>query len=193
MVAQTFNESIEVFKKHPVPWILIGLVVMVVGGMIPILGGLILLPGVVREGRASIEGDRAPDVGALFNGIGNDIGPMFLYGLAQIVIGTVTCGLGAPVVWILLWYSVEAAADGRVEAPDALRVSLQWTKRNLADTIMMALACSFIATLGATLTCGLGIIVVTPFIFIMWTVHWMKIREDVYAIAEQNGITVAPA
>jgi hypothetical protein len=193
MVGQTFSESIEVFKKYPGPWIVIGLVVMVLGSVIPVLGGLLLLPGVVREGSASIAEDRAPDVGALFSRIGDDIGPMIIYTLAHTIIGIVTCGLGSIVVWILFWYTIEFAADGRVAAPDALKASVQWTKNNLADTIMMALASSAIATLATTFTCGLGVVVATPFVFIMWSVHWMRLRDDAHAMVAQSGIEVLPA
>ena len=54
MVGQTFNESVEVFKKYPGPWIVVGLVVMIVGSVLPVIGSVILLPGVIREGTASI-------------------------------------------------------------------------------------------------------------------------------------------
>ncbi len=192
MIGQTFSESIEVFKKYPGPWIVIGLVTMVVGGLIPVLGGLLLLPGVVREGSASIAEDRAPDISGLFSRVGDDIGPMIIYTLAHTIIGIVTCGLGSIVAWILFWYTIEFSADGRVSAPDALKASIQWTKNNLADTIMMALASSAIVTLATTITCGIGVVVATPFVFIMWSVHWMHLRDEAHALAAQSGLDVAP-
>ena len=193
MVGQTFSESVEVFKKYPGPWVVVGLVVMIVGSVIPVLGGLVLLPGVLREGTASITEDRPPDINGLFTDIGNDIGPMIVFTLAHTFVVILTCGLGSIVAWILFWYTVEFAADGRLAAPDTVKASVQWTKNNLADTIMMALASSAIATLATTITCGLGAFVATPFIFIMWSVHWVHLRERAHELAAQGGIEVQPA
>ena len=193
MVGQTFNESVEVFKKYPGPWIVVGLVVMIVGSVLPVIGSVVLLPGVIREGTASIAEDRAPDINGIFAHIGNDVGPMIVFTLAHMIVGAITCGIGSLVAWILFWYTIEFAADGRLAAPDTLKASIQWTKNNLADTIMMALASSAIATLATMITCGLGAFVATPFIFIMWSVHWIHLRERAHELAAQSGLEVAPA
>ncbi|MCB9741548.1 MAG: hypothetical protein H6740_02970 [Alphaproteobacteria bacterium] len=194
MLSQSINEAVAAFKKHPGPWVVLTLLVAIVGSFIPYLGALLLLPNVLREAKACLSEDRAPDLGQLFDlsHAGTDIVAMLLYVVAQ-TLGILLCCVGWPFAWIGFWYAAELSADDRVSGVDALRASWAYVSQKPGETIAMALLCLVGNSVAGGVGFGLGLLLSGPITFLTWAAYWRLVRADVYAAAEQAGIAVKPA
>ena len=192
MIGNIFGRSIDILKKDFIAWVLLGLVLVLAGSVIPLLGGLLLLPNALREGERAMREERAPEVGNLFNfeHIGLDITAMLLYVVAQSV-GSLLCCIGMPVAWIGFWFSAELAADNRVSATDCLKLSWKWSTSHLGDTLGLALVSLALNSVGASLGIGIGVLITMPLTVIAWILYWGQVREEVYMMAQQAGIEVA--
>ena len=192
MIGNIFGRSIDILKKDFIAWVLLGLVLVLAGSVIPLLGGLLLLPNALREGERAMMEERAPEVGNLFNfeHIGLDITAMLLYVVAQSV-GSLLCCIGMPVAWIGFWFSAELAADNRVSATDCLKLSWKWSTSHLCDTLGLALVSLALNSVGASLGIGIGVLITMPLTVIAWILYWGQVREEVYMMAQQAGIEVA--
>ncbi|MEO1273169.1 MAG: hypothetical protein AAFX99_34210 [Myxococcota bacterium] len=190
---QSFREAWEIFIHEPLPWIALGAVFLLVGSVIPIFGGFLLLPNVVRETLAALEEERSPQVAGLFNleHLPGDAASMGLYMIAQTVVGLLTCMIGWPLAWLGLWYSVELQAERRVSVLGSLRIALLWALHHPLDVITMGFGTLLINAVGASLGVGFGIALSAPIGFIAWAIHWRSIRSEVYTLAQSRGLEVA--
>lgn len=191
MIGDSFGKAVDVFKRDFVGWMLLGLVLVLAGSVIPLLGGLLLLPNALREGDRAIAEERAPDVSALFDfaQVGQDLVSMLLYMSAQ-VLGSLLCCVGGPVAWILFWFSAEVSADGRVSSTDTLKVSYLWSKSHLGDVIGLAVLSAVLNSIGASF--AIGVFFTFPFTLIAWVIYWRSVKPEVYALAIAEGVQVAP-
>lgn len=191
MIGDVFGKSIDVFKRDFVAWVLFGLVLILAGSLIPLVGGLILLPNALREGERAIVEGRSPQVGELFNfsHLGLDLVSMLLYVMTQ-TLGSLLCCVGTPIAWIGFWYSAELAADGRLSATDTLKLSWAWSTTHLGDTIALAVISLALNSAGASLGMGIGVLCTMPLTLIAWILYWSSVREQVYDLAAQKGIEV---
>lgn len=192
MIGDVFGKSLDVLKKDFIAWVLMGLVLTLAGSIIPLVGGLLLLPNALREGERAILEGRSPQVGELFNfsNLGLDFVSMLLYVLMQ-TLGSLLCCVGMPIAWIGFWFSAELAADGKVSATDTLKLSWAWSTSHLGDTIALAAISLALNSAGASLGMGIGILCTMPLTLIAWILYWGSVREQVYALAHQKGIAVA--
>ena len=183
------------FTKDLGGWFVFGLVFIavaaVLGSVIPVVGGLILLPLAMRETIAAVEAERAPEVGRMFqlDRIGNDGLPAVLKVAAQTV-GALFCGVGWFVAWAGFFFAPELAAEGRVTAMDAMRLSWRHVGANLGSTLAVAGLGLLMMFVGASI--AVGVLLTVPLTLILYACHWLEVRDEVYAQAEASGITVAP-
>lgn len=193
MVGESMTNAWAIYKQHLVEWTIFGFVVCMAGTIIPVLGGLILLPATLRETKRAMVENRGPKIGALLDteNLGGDIASMCLYALAQ-TIGVLMCFVGWPLAWFLFWFTAEIQADARVSVMDGMRVSMAWVTRNIGETIVMMLLSSVIVTIAASFGLGIGVFFAIPFVFIMWASYWESVSESAYAIAREKGIHVNP-
>ncbi len=197
MVSDSFTKAWDIFRQDMGGWVATTFVwsiaASVAGSFVPLVGGMVLLPNMVREASDAVEQRRSPDLGNVFkfDHLGEDFISMLLYCIAQTV-GLLACCVGWPVAWIAFWYTAELAADGRVSESDTMKVSWMWAKDHIGETLGMAMVGLILNTIGATVGLGVGVIFTLPITVIAWVVYWHAVRDDVYALAEQNGFAVAP-
>lgn len=198
MVGESFSGAVEILKRDLGGWLIAYgvwlLAVLVVGSLIPVVGGMMLLPMLIRETTRAVAENRAPTVGGIFDfsALGNDAVTTFLYAIAQ-TIGMMVCCIGWPFAYIWFWYSIELAADGRVGAMDAMKISKLWASSHLGDTIGMAALGWLLNTLGASFGLGIGILFTFPLTVLAWVVYWNAVKSEVYALAASHGFEVTPA
>ena len=193
MIADVYQSAWDHFIKRPVPWILFNAVFLVVGTVIPVLGGFALMPNLIRESAAAIEGDRAPDISQLFDTstIADDIGSMLLYVGAQFV-GLLMCLVGWPIAWVLFWLTPEIRAARLVGAVDAMKLSASFVMGNLGPILAMIVINSFLLSLGSSLL-GMGIFLVAPLVTLSWSTYMIQTRQEMAALAESRGLPLLQA
>jgi hypothetical protein len=197
MVGDSFSKAWDVFRQDMGGWVastfVWSIAASVAGSVIPVAGGLVLLPNLIRETSDALAEQRSPEIANLFNfdHIANDFVSMLLYAGSQLA-GMMACCVGWPVAWIGFWYSAELAADDRMSPVDTLKVSWWWAKDNLGDTIGMALVGMLLNTIGASVGLGIGVILTLPITVLAWVIYWHQVKGSVYAMAESRGIAVAP-
>jgi hypothetical protein len=197
MVGDSFSKAWDVFREDMGAWVATTFVwsiaASVAGSVIPVAGGLVLLPNMIREASDAVEQGRSPEIANVFNfdHIGNDFISMLLYAGSQFA-GMMLCCIGWPFAWIGFWYSAELAADDRIKPVDTLKVSWWWAKDNIGDTLAIALLGMLLNTIGATVGLGIGMIVTLPITVLAWVIYWHQVKDSVYAMAQSRGIAVAP-
>ncbi len=195
MIGQSFTNAWEVFKNDMGSWVVFFMVfailATVAGSIIPLAGGLAMLPLAIRETSKAVQEQRSPNVPALwdFSNLGGDLITMLMYAAAQLV-GMMMCFVGWPFAWIGFWYTAELAADAKVSPSDAFKLSWAWSKRNLGDTIGMAFLSWCLSTIGASVGLGFGLLLTGPMVLIAWAMYWHAVRDQVYALAVEQGIEV---
>ncbi len=193
MITQVYQRAWDQLMARPVPWILFNAVFLVVGTFIPIIGGLALLPNLIRETTAAVEGDRDPDIGALFDtsSLSEDLGGMLLYAGAQLV-GLMMCLVGWPIAWVLFWMTPEIRADRMVSATDAMRLSAAFVTSHLGEILAMILINSVLISLGSG-AMGMGILLAAPIITLSWSHYLIETRTELAALAESRGLPLLEA
>lgn len=198
MVSDSFSKAWDIFEDDMGAWVATtfvwSLAASVAGSVIPVVGGLVLLPNMIREASSAVEEGRSPEIGNVFkfDRLGEDFISMLTYAMSQIA-GMLACCVGWPVAWIGFWYAAELAADGRVAGSDTMKVSWWWAKDHIGQTLGMALAGLVLNTIGASVGLGFGVILTLPITVLAWVVYWHAVRDDVYAMAVSRGVNVAPA
>ncbi len=188
MITAVYQRAWDQLIARPVPWILLNAVFLVVGTIIPLIGGLALMPNLIRESAAAIEADRDPDIGALFDtgSLAEDLGGMLLYGGAQLV-GLLMCLVGWPVAWVLFWLTPESRAARMVGAMDAMKLSAAFVTGHIGEILAMILINAVLLSLGSA-AMGLGIFLVAPIITLSWTTYMLRTREALAELATSRGL-----
>lgn len=179
--------AFEIFKRHPIEWVLIGLVF----GLVSQFGvGIFLMPNFIRIARkAAPAGAPAPQINDLFNmdHISDDITTSFVLILALFA-GLFACLIGAYVVYILGIWTMHLCAD-RLYAPvDCLKASFAHAKANVGEVLITIMIIGIVMTLGVIFTCGLGFLVSTPLMFLALERFYAANRENIIAAADAAGI-----
>lgn len=179
--------ALEIFKRHPVEWILTGLVFAVASQM---MVGIFLMPNFIRIARKAAPADApAPEIGDLFklDDIGDDILTVLIL-IAATFAGICACFVGATVVTVLGFWTQHLRAD-RLYAPvDCLKASFHHAKSNIGEIVVMMLLVGVISMVGTILTCCLGVFLVSPFMVITFERFYAANRDAIIAAADQNGV-----
>jgi hypothetical protein len=177
--------AFETIKKHPVPWILLGLVF----GMIQPFGGAFLMPNFIRIARKASSSDEAPDIGDLFkfDDIMDDLVTMVILSVA-VILGICGCIIGAWIVAILGTWTLHLRADKLYAPVDCLKASLHHVKSNVVDVFVGNLIIQVVIMLGVVFTCGLGAIVATPIMVIAMERFYASNRDAIIAAGDAAGI-----
>jgi len=186
MITTAYQRALEHYGQHPVPWILFNALYLTISAFIPVLGGLALMPNLIRETTAAMEEERAPDIGALFDvsNLGDDLVTMSLYAGAQVV-GLFMCLVGWPVAWVLFWMAPEISADRMVGPVDAMKLSAAFVLRNPLAIVAMIVTNLVILSFGSALF-GLGIFLAMPIVTLSWSAWLIERRPELRALAEQK-------
>ncbi len=115
---QWIAQALDVLKKHPVPFLVMGLIMGVIG-IIPLLGGLVLLilgPALIAGtcyAAQQADSGKAPEIGHLFRGFqqGDRIGPLIALCIPTVV-GLVIMGI---LVGIFAVGTLVSAGSGLME------------------------------------------------------------------------------
>jgi hypothetical protein len=177
--------AFETIKKHPLPWILLGLVF----GMIQPFGGAFLMPNFIRIARKAASSDEAPDIGDLFkfDDIVDDLVTMVILS-AAIILGFFACFIGASIVAILGTWTLHLRADKLYAPMDCLKASLHHVKSNVVEVFVGLLIIQIVIMLGVMFTCGLGALVATPIMVIAMERFYASNRDDIIAAADAAGV-----
>lgn len=191
MVGQVLSQAWQKFASDLVAWLIFGAVFLLVGGVLPFLGAMFLLPMALRETKRAILEDRAPSLNGLFDlsSLGEDLSAIVLYAGAQ-TLGMLACCVGWPIAWLGFWFSPELAADKRVTAKDAMRLSWAYTTKNIGFTALIMFINCALLTLGSSVI--IGVFFAMPLVLLICGYTWLHIRQEVYALAPSLGIQVAP-
>ena len=196
MVSDAMSRAWSVFSKDMGAWIIYGLVFIavasVLGSVLPVVGGLALLPLAMRETLAAVEQERSPEIAGMFQM--QRLGDDFLTALFMVVaqgVGLLFCGVGWFVAWGGFFFAPELAADSRVSAMDAMRLSWRYVSSNLGASMGVALLGLLLTTVGASFV--IGLVFTVPLVLVRYACHWLQVRDQVYAQAEASGIRVAPS
>lgn len=177
--------AFETIKKHPLPWILLGLVF----GMIQPFGGAFLMPNFIRIARKAASSDEAPDIGDLFkfDDIMDDLVTMVILSVA-VILGIFACFIGAWIVAILGTWTLHLRADKLYAPVDCLKASLHHVKSHFVEVFVGLLIIQMVIILGVMFTCGLGLLVATPIMVIALERFYASNRDDIIASADAAGI-----
>lgn len=181
-----FKFAIDQIKKYPGPWILINLVFMFVPFVN--IACAVQLCRVVRD---SVENNRAPEIGDLFNfdKIGPDITAVVVF-FACVFAAAFLCYLPvfyvAPVLSMSLWI----ASENKLVGVDAVKASYYWGKNNwghcLGTLIVIGILCQL-----PMYACGLGILIFSALMNLAHYSWFRTHREAIYAAAAENGLPSA--
>lgn len=121
------------------------------------------------------------DVSAMFSRInwGHVILASVLVSLAT-TIGLILCILPGIAASFLLMYSTVGVVDGE-SATDAMAASFRFTSGHLGETILFALLAILLAIL-AICTCGIGLLVVLPVLYIGMAYTWRVLQGRPVAV-----------
>jgi hypothetical protein len=177
--------AFETFKKHPLPWLLLGLVF----GMIQPFGGAFLMPNFIRIARKAASSEEPPDIGDLFNfdDIVDDLVTMVLFSVA-VMVGACACLIGAWIVALLGTWTFHLRADKLYAPVDCLKASVHHVKANFVDVFVGMLIIQVVIFIGVMVTCGLGALVATPIMIIAVERFYASKRDDIIAAADAAGI-----
>lgn len=177
--------AFETIKKHPVPWVLLGLVF----GLIQPFGGAFLMPNFIRIARKAASSDEAPDIGDLFkfDDIVDDLVTMVILSVA-VILGIFACFIGAWVVAILGTWTLHLRADKLYAPVDCLKASLHHVKSNFVEVFVGLLIIQMVIMLGVMFTCGLGALVATPIMVIATERFYASNRDAIIAAGDAAGI-----
>ncbi len=177
--------AFETIKKHPVPWVLLGLVF----GMIQPFGGAFLMPNFIRIARKAASSEEPPDIGDLFqfDDIVDDLVTMVVFSVA-VMLGVFACFIGAWIVAILGTWTVHLRADKLYAPVDCLKASVHHVKANFVDVLVPMLIIQVVIFIGVMVTCGLGALVATPIMVIAVERLYDSNRDGIIAAADAAGI-----
>jgi hypothetical protein len=199
--------AFEIFKRHPLEWVLLGLVF----GVVSQFGvGIFLVPNFIRivrkaagpvqqgtqsgemfniDSKDAVAAGQPPQINDLFNmdHISDDIVTSLVLILA-IFAGLFACFIGAYVVYILGIWTMHLCAD-RLYAPvDCLKASFAHAKSNVGEVLLTVMIIGVVLTLVMIFTCGLGVLVTTPLMFIAMERFYAAHRENIIAAADAAGV-----
>ena len=177
--------ALETFKKHPLPWILLGLVF----GMVQPFGGAFLMPNFIRIARKAASSEEPPDIGDLFkfDDIVDDLVTMVIFSVA-VLLGLFACFIGAWIVALLGSWTLHLRADKLYAPVDCLKASVQHVKSNFVEVFVGLLIIQMVIFLGVIFTCGLGGLVATPLLVIATERFYASNRDAIIAAADAAGI-----
>jgi hypothetical protein len=173
----------EIFKKHPLEWLLMGLVVPI----IPF--NFLLFPNVYRITSKSMASGVAPELGQLFDfdTLGDDAVGVFLVN-AVISAAMACCVLpGLYAIPVLIWVT-HLLADRRYGPVEALKASFAHGKDNFGLILGTMLSITVPLIFVALFTCGLGMVVALPVLWIAYQKFFEDHRAAIYAVGDAEGI-----
>ena len=184
-MVEHFTSGWEIVKPNLVPWLLTGLVLM----MLMSLGvGMFLLPNFYRVTRKAIDNNAPPDVGGLFefDNIADDIIAMLLYSVA-ITVGLFVCVVGALVTGVLFFWVPMIAAEGHYAPMDMMKASLAHAKANFVPILVFLIVASLINNIAASL-CMLPVLLSAPVTLVAAWRAYESNRDAIHQAAREQGI-----
>lgn len=191
MIAAVYQGALDQYMKRPLPWILVNGTVALAGTLIPLLGGLALMPALLRETSAALAEDRDPRLEALLDTstLAEDLASMGLYVTAQLL-GTLMCLIGWPVAWVLLWMTPEIRATRMVGPVAGMRLSAAFVVANLGTVLGIMLIDALLLSLGLSVA-YIGLYVTMPLITLSWARYLQMSRPQLEQLADTSGLLAA--
>ena len=188
MLAAVYQGALDQYMKRPLPWILVNGTVALAGTLIPLLGGLALMPALLRETSAALVEDRDPRLEALLDTstLAEDLASMGLYVTAQLL-GTLMCLIGWPVAWVLLWMTPEIRATRMVGPVSGMRLSAAFVMANLGTVLGMVLIDALLISVGFSIA-YIGLYVTMPLITMSWATYLQMSRPQLEQLADIRGL-----
>ena len=188
MLATVYQGALDQYMKRPLPWILVNGTVALAGTLIPLLGGLALMPALLRETSAAIAEDRDPRLEALLDTstVAEDLGSMALYVGAQLV-GLLMCLVGWPVAWVLFWMTPEIRATRLVGPVAGMRLSAAFVMANLGTVLGIVLIDALLLSVGLSIA-YIGLYITMPLITMSWATYLQHSRPELEQLAYTRGL-----
>lgn len=183
MLGEIYKDALDAYMERPLPWIVVNGVVALAGTVIPLLGGLALMPALLRETNRALAEDRDPSLSAMLDTsvMGDDLITMVLYFLAQCV-GVLFCCVGWPIAWIAFYMTPEIRAIGLAGPGDAMSISATYVGRNLG-VILGIVVIDWLLVMGGLGFAYVGLFLIMPIVTLSWTTHLRRARPQLEAIA----------
>lgn len=181
-----FKFGWDVFKKDVVAWLLLVLVFM---AATQVLIGYVMIPQMIRVVRKSIQTGVAPAVGDFvnFDHLADDAVVMLI--LMGIYFGAALfCVFPVYPAMLLMFWTQHLAAENRYEPMDCIKASFAHAKENWGAMLGVIIVVGLMTTLVGMVTCGFGMFVMIPVMWIAWEKFYLDNRDDIFAAAAAAGI-----
>lgn len=175
----------EHVSKNLVAWIVL-ILVFILSCMVIV--GIFLSPNLYRIAKASIEEDRAPTVGELFNfdQIGEYIAVVVILFVISLVAGFIPV-VGSLLAQTLLFFAVPLVADGRFGAVDAVKVSFNATTSRFLEILILVVVCTVMNAVGAML-CFVPVLITVSITIVAYWLYYESHRDQILAEASAKGM-----
>jgi hypothetical protein len=176
----------ETFIKHPLQWMIFGLVMAVANQFFI---GFLLQPSAIRVMRTSVQNETPPDIGDYFNfdDINNDALTMLCV-TGVYILGLCLCCVGIYAAIPLFAWTAHLAAEKTFEPMDNLKASFAHAKSNIVPILIQLITLGFLASITVLLTCGLAAFVIAPLVMLAIDLFYLDNREAIYQAAADAGI-----
>jgi uncharacterized membrane protein len=146
-------------------------------GFVQWVVGEVIAAGVTK-GALDITYGRKPDVSTMFKGIDfvQVLIASFLTGLA-VFIGILLCVIPGIIIAFLTSFTLYFVIDQKLSAVDAIKASIDFTRANVGDLVLLFLACIAAVIVGACL-CGVGLLVAIPVVIIALAFAYRTLRGE---------------
>ncbi len=183
-----FSSAWNIVKENLGPWIILGLVYMVLNSVTGGLAALLITPNLFRAIGKAVDQNIAPEVGDLFNfdNIGEDVVAMLLYGVAA-AIGSIICGVGVIIPMVLFFWVPVLASEGRYAAVESMKASLAHAKENLGPVVIFIVLAAAINTV-ASILCLLPLLLTMPITFVAMWLYFRQEQANIHQAAATAGV-----
>ena len=151
--------------------------------------GLLFVPNMVRIARKAADDGVPPSVSDLFcfDFFADDALAVILQKII-IVASLSLCLVGAPILALLLYWTIHLAADRAYAPIDCIKAAFLYGKSNFLHTFVNVVVIHLVVYLGILLTCGLGAVLGLPVLTVALERFYRSELPTIYAVADAHGL-----
>ena len=151
--------------------------------------GILFFPNMVRIARAAADEGKPPSVGDLFyfDRFAEDALTVVVQKVL-IFSGLCICLIGAPILGILLYWTMHLAADDVYEPLDCIKAAFLYGKSNFLHLFVNVAVIHLTVYAAVFFTCGIGILLGLPIIIVALERFYRSETPRIFAEADAAGI-----